>query len=97
MFSSAKFAVDADPVVQLFATNPKRQYVAITNEGTNEVALGGEGVTYTTGFILAAGAQPFVMELSQFNRAVTGSLYAVCNAAESATVSVLIFTRPDMS
>lgn len=57
----------------------------IDNRGTNEVYLGGSNVTSATGYQLDAADAP--LGPIPLSRAV--ELYAICAAAETATVHVL--------
>jgi hypothetical protein len=59
-------------------------FVTIKNNGANAVYLGPSNVTATTGFALASGATLENIELKN-----NETLYGICGAGESASVSAL--------
>ena len=87
MAAGAQIAVDDSAAVALAASaEMDGSFAVISNAGANSVFLGGEDVTDSNGYELAADTSlPNVLPLDHAE-----TLFAICAAGETATVHVLV-------
>lgn len=85
MAAATEFPVDADPAVNVSVPDGRARTVVVrTDAGDDAVYLGAADVTAAAGFPVLATDPPLVLRLGEQQ-----ALYAICAAAETATVHVL--------
>lgn len=87
----AKVVTVTDARTQIVDVNSRRQALLVKNPDlTDNVKVGGDAVTFATGFSVLAG-DTLVLGTSQFSREAKGALYGIADTGQSVQIEVLEF------
>jgi hypothetical protein len=77
--------------VQVVPQNATIVAITLDNQGPNDVTISmNPAVTFGAGILLQKADNPIRRSLQQDGNAITRGLYAICNAAQTATVVVWV-------